>query len=148
MNVLVTGGAGYIGSHTVAELMRSKQVPVVYDNLAKGHEQAVPAGVPLIVGDIRDKNLLSVTITKYKIDAVVHFAASSLVGESMQKPRDYYNNNVGGTLSLLETMLDTGVDKIVFLVHGSCLRRTGSLAYHRANADNAYQCIWPDKAGH
>ncbi|MDR3562960.1 MAG: UDP-glucose 4-epimerase GalE [Negativicutes bacterium] len=114
MNVLVTGGAGYIGSHTVAQLLRSGIRVVVYDNLSKGHRPAVPAEVPLVEGDIRDNRVLRQAFGDYHIDAVIHFAASSLVGESMQRPSDYYNNNVAGTLSLLDTMLECGVAKIVF----------------------------------
>ncbi len=114
MNVLVTGGAGYIGSHTVHELRNSGFKAVVYDNLAKGHPGAVPAGVPIIAGDIRDRDKLARAIADHKIDAVAHFAAASLVGESMKEPAAYYNNNVAGTLALLDTLLAAGVKKIVF----------------------------------
>lgn len=114
MNVLVTGGAGYIGSHTVYELIRSGHQVAVYDNLSKGHEAAVPEEVPLVTGDIRDKNNLVKVIHKHGIEAVVHFAADSLVGESNQQPLKYYHNNVYGTLTLLEALVETGVDKIVF----------------------------------
>jgi UDP-glucose 4-epimerase len=114
MNILVTGGAGYIGSHTVHELLKSGFSVAVYDNLSKGHAAAVPAGVPIIAGDIRDRDKLAKTIAGHNIEAVVHFAAASLVGESMKKPSDYYNNNVAGTLALLDTMETCGVKKIVF----------------------------------
>lgn len=114
MNVLITGGAGYIGSHTVAEILRFGKKVVVYDNLSKGHRSAVPSEVPLIQGDIRDRERLAGVFRDYSIDAVIHFAASSLVGESMERPSEYYNNNVWGTLSLLDTMLACGVTKIVF----------------------------------
>lgn len=113
MNVLVTGGAGYIGSHTVHELIKANDV-VVYDNLSKGHRSAVQSSVPLVNGDIRDNDLLTKTLKEYNIEGVVHFAAASLVGESMQNPAKYYNDNVVATLSLLETMRDCGVNKIVF----------------------------------
>lgn len=114
MAVLVTGGAGYIGSHTVRELLRLGREVVVYDNLSTGHEWAVPAGTPLIQGDIADRALLTETLAKYDIDAVVHFAAASLVGESMVRPDWYYRNNVAGTLSLLETLHSCGVNRLVF----------------------------------
>lgn len=114
MNVLVTGGAGYIGSHTVHELTRSGTRVAVYDNLSKGHEGALPTAVPLIRGDIRDRELLSRTLKDYCIDTVIHFAADSLVGESMQQPSKYYNNNVVATLALLDTLVASGVGKIVF----------------------------------
>ena len=114
MNILVTGGAGYIGSHTVAQLLRSQDQVVVYDNLSKGHRPAIPEEVPFVLGDIRDRESLAKALGDYHIDAVIHFAASSLVGESMERPSDYYNNNVLGTLSLLDTMLECGITKIVF----------------------------------
>lgn len=114
MNILVTGGAGYIGSHTVYELVSEKHTIIVYDNLSKGHAGAVPNGVQLVVGDIRDHKLLAQTLRENNIDAVVHFAADSLVGESMQHPSKYYHNNVIATLALLDTMRECGVDKIVF----------------------------------
>jgi len=114
MNILVTGGAGYIGSHTVCKLIELGHTVTVYDNLSKGHAAAVPEQAALIVGDIRDSILLSKTLKENNIQAVIHFAADSLVGESMQQPAKYYQNNVAATLALLETMLDCNVMKIVF----------------------------------
>lgn len=114
MNILVTGGAGYIGSHTVQQLREAKFGVVVYDNLSKGHYQALAPDVAVIDGDIRDRDKLAKTIKDKQINAVVHFAAFSLVGESMQQPSLYYNNNVVGTLNLLDTMLACGVNQIVF----------------------------------
>lgn len=114
MKLLVTGGAGYIGSHTVHELVRAGHTVTVFDNLSKGHRAAVPAGVPLIVGDLRDRNLFIKTLREHQIEGVVHFAADSLVGESMQQPAKYYHNNVVATLALLDAMRECGIDKIVF----------------------------------
>ncbi|MEG6585295.1 UDP-glucose 4-epimerase GalE [Dendrosporobacter sp. 1207_IL3150] len=113
MRILVTGGAGYIGSHTVRMLEKAAEKVVVYDNLSKGHQQAVNANY-FVQGDLFDSQLLAETIKKNNIDSVVHFAAFSLVGESMQNPRAYYQNNVQGTLNLLEVMLESGVNKLVF----------------------------------
>lgn len=113
MNILVTGGAGYIGSHTVRLLEQTGCQVVVYDNLVKGHQDAVKKSV-FIEGDIFDSDLLEDTIKRYSISSVIHFAAYSLVGESMDKPRDYYRNNVLGTLNLLDVMLANGVNKLVF----------------------------------
>ncbi|MDP1512515.1 UDP-glucose 4-epimerase GalE [Paenibacillus sp. CMAA1739] len=113
MAILVTGGAGYIGSHTVAELLDLGEEVVVLDNLQTGHKGALLGG-KLYEGDLRDKELLSKLFSENNIDAVIHFAANSLVGESMQNPGKYYDNNVFGTLSLLEAMKDAGVSKIVF----------------------------------
>jgi UDP-glucose 4-epimerase len=113
MAILVTGGAGYIGSHTVAELLDRGEEVVVLDNLQTGHKAALLGG-KLYEGDLRDKELLSKLFSENSIDAVIHFAANSLVGESMQNPGKYYDNNVFGTLSLLEAMKDAGVRRIVF----------------------------------
>lgn len=113
MAILVTGGAGYIGSHTVAELLAKGEEVVVVDNLQQGHREALLGG-KLYVGDIRDKDFLDTVFKENRIEAVIHFAANSLVGESMQNPGKYYHNNVYGTLCLLEKMNEYGVSKIVF----------------------------------
>jgi UDP-glucose 4-epimerase len=113
MAVLVTGGAGYIGSHTVAALLERNENVVVIDNLQQGHQAAVLGGV-FYKGDIRDTEFLDQVFVENDIDAVIHFAANSLVGESMQNPGKYYHNNVFGAICLLEKMKTSGVKKIVF----------------------------------
>lgn len=113
MAVLVTGGAGYIGSHTVAELLDRGEEVVVVDSLETGHADAVLGGT-LHVGDIRDKAFLEGVFKQHTFDAVIHFAAYSLVGESMINPAKYYDNNVHGTQVLLEVMQQFGVKRIVF----------------------------------
>lgn len=113
MNTLVTGGAGYIGSHTVKALKKKGYFTVVYDNLSTGHEYAAK-GDAFVKGDIFDSDLLSNIIKKYNIDSIIHFAAYSIVGESMENPKKYYINNVEGTLNLLNTMLDNNINNIVF----------------------------------
>lgn len=113
MAVLVTGGAGYIGSHTVAALLERGEEIVVLDNLQQGHKEALLGG-KLYVGDLRDGETLDKLFSENNIDAVIHFAANSLVGESMKEPGKYYHNNVYGTLCLLEKMNQYGVNKIVF----------------------------------
>src|SRR5687767_6230433 len=112
-NVLVTGGAGYIGSHTAKALAAAGFHPIVIDNLSAGHRWAVQWG-PLAEGDISDEDLVRRLIEKHHIQAVVHFAANAYVGESMEYPRKYFNNNVVSSLGLLHAMLDCGIDKIVF----------------------------------
>ena len=113
MSILVTGGAGYIGSHTVKELQNKSKDVVVYDNLSRGHKNAVK-DVPLIIGDLLNSELLSKTIQEYKISSVIHFAADSQVGESMVDPKKYYVNNVSGTINLLKSMIENNVKTIVF----------------------------------
>ncbi len=112
-NILVTGGAGYIGSHTVKELLRKGYNPITFDNLKKGHRKAVLGGV-FIKGDLSNKKKLEYVFKKYKPEAVIHFAAQSLVSESEKKPDMYFRENVSLGLNLLEAMASQGVSKIVF----------------------------------
>lgn len=114
MSILVCGGAGYIGSHTVAELLERGEEVIVADNLQKGHKDAVLEGAKLYVGDLRDEAFLEKVFTENRIEAVIDFAADSLVGESVVKPFEYYHNNVYGTLCLLKKMGEHNVKKIVF----------------------------------
>ncbi|HNX58708.1 MAG TPA: GDP-mannose 4,6-dehydratase, partial [Spirochaetota bacterium] len=109
MSILVCGGAGYIGSHTVYELVAKGENVVVADNLQKGHRSAVHPDAELCVGDLRDRDFLRDLFRKHDISAVIDFAAESLVGESVVNPLKYYNNNMGGTISLLEAMNEAGV---------------------------------------
>ncbi len=111
--VLVTGGAGYIGSHACKALAAAGYFPVVYDNMVNGHEWAVKWG-PLEKGDIADSTRLGKVIAAYKPLAVMHFSAFAYVGESVEDPLKYYRNNVAGTLSLLETMREYAVERMVF----------------------------------
>jgi len=111
--VLVTGGAGYIGSHTCKALAGAGYLPVAYDNLVHGHEWAVRWG-PIEKGDILDANRLSEVIARYRPVSVIHFAAFAYVGESVQEPAKYYRNNVAGTLALLDAMRAHHIDRIVF----------------------------------
>jgi len=114
MRVLVTGGAGYIGSVITEELIKIGHRVVVYDNLEKGHKEAVPSDADFIKGDLHDRELLKNTFRTHKIDAVIHMAAYSLVGESIQDPAKYYKNNVGAGLDLLDAMREAKVSKLVF----------------------------------
>ena len=114
MRLLVLGGAGYIGSHTAVELFESGHEVVIVDSLVTGYEAAVPEGASFYQGDIRDYDFLNDLFRKEAIDAVIHFAAFSLVGESVTDPLKYYENNLYGTKVLLKAMIDNGVNKIVF----------------------------------
>lgn len=102
MNVLVTGGAGYIGSHTVRALLAQGHEVTVLDNLSRGHRDAVPAEAALCIADIRNVELVQRLLTERRIEGILHFAAHSCVGESMENPTVYYDNNVVGSWSLLE----------------------------------------------
>src|SRR6476659_2807258 len=114
MRVMVTGGAGYIGSVVTEELLRDGHDVVVYDNLQKGHRQAVVAPAVLVRADLTDKAKVAQTLSTHRIEAVIHMAADSLVGESCEQPAKYYQNNVVAGLNLLEAMRETGVGRIVF----------------------------------
>jgi len=113
MAVLVAGGAGYIGSHMVAELLEQNEEVVIVDNLQKGHKNAVLGG-KICIGDLRNEEFLDKVFRENEIEAVIHFAADSLVGESVTDPLKYYNNNMLSSLKLLTKMKEAGVDKIVF----------------------------------
>ncbi|WP_165313805.1 UDP-glucose 4-epimerase GalE [Vibrio ziniensis] len=121
MNVLVTGGMGYIGSHTCIQMIHAGMTPVILDNLYNSKstvldriEKVVGVRPEFVEGDIRDKALMVELLTKHKIDAVIHFAGLKAVGESVQKPLEYYDNNVNGTLVLVAAMREAGVKSIVF----------------------------------
>lgn len=114
MAILVLGGAGYIGSHTVYELIDAGKEVVIADNLETGHIEAVHPKAKFYQGDIRDRVFIDSVFDNEQIDGVIHFAANSLVGESMTNPLKYYDNNLCGTKVLLESMVAHGIDKIVF----------------------------------
>ena len=114
MNVLVVGGAGYIGSSVAAILLQAGHGVVVYDNLSLGHRQAVPEGASLIIGDVGDSAALDDLFDTHRIDTVMHFAALIEAGESVSVPERYFRNNVAGSLNLLETMLRHDVKRLVF----------------------------------
>ena len=113
MNVLVTGGAGYIGSHACKALSKAGLTPVAFDNLVTGHAEAVKWG-PLERGDVLDRARLDAVLQNYQPSAVLHFAGYAYVGEFVIQPEKYYRNNVGGALTLLEAMRDHGVTQMVF----------------------------------
>lgn len=125
-NILVTGGAGYIGSHTVSELLKLGYYPIVVDNLVKGHVKAVCGG-ELIRADIGDREELIKIFHRYKIEAVVHFAAYSEVAESVTNPKKYYINNIIRSLNLLNVMIEMGVKKIVFSSSASVYGEPGNI---------------------
>lgn len=124
--ILVTGGAGYIGSHCCRALKAAGYDPLVYDNLSTGHRAFVSGG--LVIGDLLDRAVLANTFAQHKIAAVMHFAAASLVGESMIDPQKYYVNNVVGTLCLLEAMRNAGCTRIVFSSTGAVYGNADSKA--------------------
>jgi UDP-arabinose 4-epimerase len=113
MNVLVTGGAGYVGSHACAALAAARLTPVTYDNLSRGHRELVGFG-PLEEGDILDESRLVNVLEEYRPFAVMHFAALAYVGESVESPLDYYRNNFAGTLTLLSAMRKCNIACLVF----------------------------------
>ncbi len=114
MNVFVTGGAGYVGSIVAAELLAAGHRVVVFDNLSRGNRAAVPRGAEFVVGDIEDRQLLARVLKDSGADAVMHFAALIEAGESMLVPEKYFRNNTATALTLLETMLQLGIRKLIF----------------------------------
>jgi UDP-glucose 4-epimerase len=124
--VLVTGGAGYIGSHCCRALQASGYHPVVYDNFSTGHRSFVTGS--LVTGDLKDRAKLAHAFARHDIVAVMHFAASSLVGESVADPRKYYTNNLAGTLSLLDAMREAGCQRLVFSSTGAVYGNADSKA--------------------
>jgi UDP-glucose-4-epimerase GalE len=114
VKVLVTGGAGYIGSHAVRALDARGHESVVFDNLSKGHRQAVPRGAPLVEGDLLDRGSLAAALDRTPVDAVMHFAAHCYVGESVADPRKYFRDNLVGAIHLFEEMLDRKIRFTIF----------------------------------
>src|SRR5438045_4433897 len=115
MNVLVAGGAGYIGSHTVKRLKEAGHTPVIYDNLSRGHKVVAEIlNVPAVFAELNERETLTRALRDHKIDTVMHFAAYAYVGESVEKPLLYYHNNVATTVNVLETMREANVKKFVF----------------------------------
>src|SRR5947208_649229 len=114
MTVLVTGGAGYIGSHMVHELRDAGEAVVVLDNLSTGFEWAVAEGVPLIVGDTGDQSAVAAAIARHEVEAIIHFAASAVVPDSVADPLGYYRNNTANSRTLIETAIKAGVRHFIF----------------------------------
>ena len=113
-SILVTGGAGYIGSHAVLALRDAGFEPVVLDDLSTGFRQAVPADVPFVQGSVGDEDLMAETMLRHRVSAVMHFAAFQIVPESVEQPLEYWRNNVGGVASILGACLRSGVRHLVF----------------------------------
>ena len=120
--ILVLGGAGYIGSHTVYELIGNGYDVAVVDDLETGFIDAVHPKARFYEGDLRDKAFIDSVFDKERVDAVIHFAAISQVGESMVKPLKYYDNNIGGTRTMLQSMIEHGIKHIVFSATAWALR--------------------------
>ena len=114
MAVLVTGGAGYIGSHMIWELLDHDEEVVVIDNLTTGFEWAIPEQVTFVHGDVGDEELVEATIKDHKIDSIIHFAGSVVVPESLENPLKYYENNTGNSRNLISAAVRTGVKRFIF----------------------------------
>jgi UDP-glucose 4-epimerase len=114
MKILVVGGAGYIGSVCAELLLDQDHGVTIFDNLSEGHRRAIDPRADFIEGDLQDRQSIEKTLAKQRPDAVMHFAANALVGESMQNPSKYFRNNIANGLNLLDAMIDVGVEKIVF----------------------------------
>jgi UDP-arabinose 4-epimerase len=145
-SVLVTGGAGYVGSHTSKALRRAGFDPIAYDNLSRGNPEAIKWGA-LEVGELADSAHLRETLARYRPAAVVHFAALAYVGESNMDPSTYYQNNVDGTAALLGAMREAGVGKIVFssscAVYGAPARVQKSASVMFQKPMPSHSCLRP-----
>ena len=137
MTVLVTGGAGYIGSHMVHALVDAGESVVVIDNLSTGFSVFLPEGVPLFIGDAGDENLVGGVIAQHGIESIIHFAGSIVVPDSVRDPLGYYRNNTMTTRSLLNAAVKGGVNQLHLLVDGCRLRQSGPGAGARTCADAA-----------
>lgn len=148
MNVLLTGGMGYIGSHTAVVLLRAGHHVVLYDNLSNSSDQVLgklaqitTQPIPFVQGDVRDTELLKATLVGHHIDAVIHFAGLKAVGESVEKPVEYYANNVQGTISLLQAMQSVHIKTLVFSSSAAVYGQTQYLPLdesHPTSATNPY----------
>ena len=145
--ILVLGGAGYIGSHTVYELIDNGYDVVVADNLETGFRKAVHPKARFYQGDIRNKEFCDHVFSSEKIDAVIHFAANSQVGESMVNPLKYYDNNLGGTRTMLQSMIEHGVKYIVFSSTAATLRRAGACPHSGNRPDAPHKLLRRHEAG-
>jgi UDP-glucose 4-epimerase len=133
--VLVTGGAGYIGSHAVKALVQSGHGVVVIDNLSAGHRRAVAQDVPLVEADVHDSTVVRSVIREHRVDVVMHFAAWLDVGESVRRPAAYYHNNVVGTLALLDAMAEERVSRLVFSSTCAVYGEPQSVPINESNAE-------------
>lgn len=141
MNVLITGGAGYIGGTVSRILLKLGHQVTIFDNFCHSRRSAIPSGATLVEGSLSDRSLLEVTLTKGRFDGVMHFAALIEAGESMKSPELYFQNNTAGTLSLLQAMLATGHNKLVFSSTAACYgepERTPILEDARLSPTNPY----------
>ena len=139
-SVLVTGGAGYIGSHVVRQLGESHENVIVLDNLGKGFRQAVTAG-ELVVGDVGDQALVSRLMAEHKVETVMHFAAYTIVPESVAQPLKYYGNNTCSTRALLQACLDNGVKNFVFSSTAAVYGMPEQGYADEESADSPDQCL-------
>jgi len=143
--VLVTGGAGYIGSHVCKALAAAGARSVVFDDLSTGHRDAVRWG-PLVRGDVRDRVAVAAALKRHEISYVLHFAGKAYVSESMQDPAKYYDNNVGGMIGLLAGCAEAGVGHVVFSSSCATYGLPESSADHRGHAPAPDQPLWPHQA--
>ena len=142
MTILVTGGAGYIGSQMVHELVDAGERVVVLDNLSTGHRWAVPEGVPLIVGETGDQPLVTRLIRDHGVEAIIHFAASIVVPDSVRDPLGYYRNNTVNSRALIECAVNGGVRPFIFSSTAAVYGNPAAIPVRGGCADDADLALW------
>jgi UDP-glucose 4-epimerase len=142
MSILVTGGAGYIGSHMIYELADAGERVVVLDDLSTGFDWAVAKGVPLIVGDIGDQNLVAQIIREHKVDSIIHFAAWLVVPDSVRDPLGYYKNNTVNSRALIETAIKNGVLQFIFSSTCAVYGNPAQVSVNRGHAPCTDLALW------
>ena len=142
MNLLVTGGAGYIGSVVAEQLLEAGHQVTVIDNFSRGHRQAVPQGAELVIGDLAENEKLAALFRGHQFDAVLHFAAFIEAGESMKFPETFFRNNTANALAVLEAMLAAGVNRFVFSSTAALYGNPARIADSRRGCAAADECVW------
>ena len=147
MKILVVGGAGFIGSHCVRQLLAAGHETVILDSFVYGHRDSIPQGLTVYDGDMGDISFTQPILEKEKVDIVMHFAAFAYVGESTTDPLKYYENNIAKTVHLLQAMINTKVNTFIFSSSCTIFGDTNEMPIARGPPPPSLQSLWPNQAG-